>query len=71
MNLWLQHLLVLLLVAACLAAVGWQVVRALAGRRSRLGQCCAKGCEPKPAGPAAGATNRVVFLPVEMLRKRR
>jgi hypothetical protein len=70
MPLWAQHLLVLLVVAACVAAVGWQVGRVLAGRRSRLGQCCAKGCEPK-AGSARPPANRVVFMPVEMLRKRR
>ena len=67
MPLWTQHLLVLLLVAACIGMVGWQLVRGLAGRRSRLGQCCAKGCEPKPQ-PGA---KRVVFMPVEMLHKRR
>jgi hypothetical protein len=69
MPLWLQHLLVLLLVAGCLGYVGWQGFRSLAGRRSRIGSCCAKGCQT-PATPASSA-QRIHFLPAEMLRKRR
>jgi hypothetical protein len=66
MTLWLQHLLVLLMVAACVAVVAFQAVRTLRGRGSRLGSCCAKGCEGNtPAAPSSG--KRIIFLPVEML----
>jgi hypothetical protein len=74
MPLWLQHTFVLTLVAACLAYTAFGTWRTLAGRRSKLGNCCSKGCGDKVQNePTAGApaTRRIVFLPVEMLRKRR
>jgi hypothetical protein len=76
MPVWLQHLLVLLIVAVCVAYVGWQMVRTFRLKKSKLGACCAKGCEASaPANPQAeGGTKpppeRIVFMPVEMLRKR-
>jgi hypothetical protein len=69
MPLWLQHLLVLTLVATCLAYTGYQGVRALWGKKSRLGSCCSKGCA-SAQNPQATA-NKIVFLPVEMLRKKK
>ena len=77
MPLVLQHVLVLLIVAACVAVVAGQGVRTLRGKKSKLGACCAKGCDVAGAGtpgtpgnenvkPAAAST-RVVFMPVEML----
>jgi hypothetical protein len=74
MPLWLQHLLVLLIVAACVAFVVRQVVRTFRFKKSKLGACCAKGCDAASAGAEAAtrkpAGERVVFMPVEMLRKR-
>jgi hypothetical protein len=78
MPLWLQNLLVLLLVAACLAWVGRQAWQSLRGRRSRLGSCCAKGCAAPEPSPQDSATDkavpatpqRVQFIPVEMLSRR-
>jgi hypothetical protein len=73
MPLWLQHLLVLLIVAACVAFVARQMVRTFRLKKSKLGACCAKGCDAGAAGaePAkTAAAERVVFMPVEMLRKR-
>jgi hypothetical protein len=64
----LQHILVLTLVAACAGYAIWGTVQTLFGKRSVLGKCCAKGC-PTDEAPKATATQRVVFLPVEMLRK--
>ena len=65
----LQHLLVLLIVAACFAVVAVQGARTLRGKKSKLGACCAKGCDA--ADPAksqtAAPTQRVVFFPSEML----
>jgi hypothetical protein len=64
MPLVLQNILVLTLVAICIAIVIWQASRSLVGKRSKLGSCCAKGCEaPKPEQQAA----RTQFMPVEML----
>jgi hypothetical protein len=65
---WLQHLLVLLLVVVCVGVVGVQAVRTLRGKKSKLGACCAKGCEPTP--PASSSAERVHFMPADMLRKR-
>ena len=75
MPLWTQHLLVLLIVAACVVFVARQMVRTFALKKSKLGACCAKGCDVAGAAkPRADgdkkATERVVFMPVEMLRKR-
>jgi hypothetical protein len=64
MPLWLQHLLVLLLVAACVVFVAGQLVRTFRLKKSKLGACCAKGCD---AGEAKPPAQRVVFLPSDML----
>lgn len=71
MPLWLQHLLVLLIVAGCFGFVARQLVRTFRLKKSKLGACCAKGCDVNEAGktlPPAG--ERIVFMPVELLRKR-
>jgi hypothetical protein len=75
MPMWTQHLLVLLIVAACVAFVARQVVRTFRLKKSKLGACCAKGCDAgSSAKPQAEgqkpAPERIVFMPVEMLRKR-
>ncbi|HTL28163.1 MAG TPA: hypothetical protein VL282_03035 [Tepidisphaeraceae bacterium] len=58
-----QNILVLTLVAICVVIVIWQASRSLVGKRSRLGSCCAKGCEaPKPE-----QGSKTQFMPVEML----
>ena len=64
MPIWLQHLLVLLLVAACMAVVVGQLVRTFRFKKSKFGACCAKGCD---AFEKAKPTERVVFLPSDML----
>jgi hypothetical protein len=68
--LWLQHTLVLTLVGACLAYALWQGLRSLFGKRARVGNCCAKGCPTTPAASVSHA-QRIVFLPADMLRRRR
>jgi hypothetical protein len=73
MPIWVQHLLVLLIVAACLGFVVRQTVRTFKLKKSKLGACCAKGCDAAgSAKPQAEGDRpaRVVFMPVEMLRKR-
>ncbi len=68
MALWQQHLLVFLLIAVCATFVGVQAARTLRGKKSKLGSCCAKGCDPEPRASKGGG---VQFLPVEMLRSSR
>jgi hypothetical protein len=70
MPMWLQHLLVLLIVVACIAFVARQMVRTFRLKKSKLGACCAKGCDASEPATKAQPAQRVVFMPVEMLRKR-
>ena len=76
MPLWLQHLLVVLIVLACIAFVARQMVRTFKLKKSKLGSCCAKGCEafesakPQANDQKQAAAQRIVFMPAEMLRKR-
>lgn len=70
MPLWLQHALVVALVAGCVLVVAWQSLRTLRGKKSVVGKCCAKGCPPAAAAEPK-PDQRVHFMPVEMLRKRR
>lgn len=73
MPIWSQNLLVLLVVAACFAVVVRQGVRTLAGKKSKLGACCAKGCDagtpktPTTATSTSAPPQRVVFFPSDML----
>ena len=68
---FLQHTIVLTLVALCLVYALWQASRALSGKRSKLGSCCAKGCASQSPKPAGQGGQRIHFLPSDMLRKRR
>ena len=65
MSQWLQHLLVLALVATCVAVVGRQLIGTFRMSRggTKLG-CCAKGCD----ATVSEATNeRIVFVPSSSL----
>ena len=66
MELWLQHLVVFILVGASAAAVAWQAIRALAGRKTGCGTC--HGCSTQQPRPSA---QRIVFVPAELLRRKR
>ncbi len=65
MPLWTQHLLVILLIAACVALLVRQAYRFYRGRST--GNCCSTGCAPKPKETEPKAQ----FLPREMLSRRR
>jgi hypothetical protein len=65
---WPQHLLVLLIVASCAAFIARQAVRTFRFKKSKLGACCAKGCDAVSSAKPQAAGERVVFLPAEMLR---
>ena len=75
MPMWLQHLLVLLAVAVAGVFVVRQAIGTLRAGKGGFGSCCAKGCaahlpqqsKDAPAKPA----ERIVFLPVESLSRRR
>jgi hypothetical protein len=70
MPLWLQHTLVLLLVAAAAFVLLRQAISTLRGRSNKLGSCCAKGCDPHPKTPTS--SERIAFLPSDsLIRSRR
>jgi hypothetical protein len=63
---------VFVIVALSFAFVTCQVVRSLAGRSSRAGSCCAKGCVESPQPSAQDAPReRVVFIPLDALTRQR
>ena len=70
---WVQHLLVFAIVTACVAVVALQAVSSLRGKKSKLGSCCSKGCQPPDSQqpPANAKTERIHFLPVEMLSRKK
>jgi hypothetical protein len=63
----IQNLLVIAIVAGSAIYVFRQVGSALVGRRSKIGSCCAKGCEPATSSPAT----RTAFIPSELLIRRK
>ena len=65
MPLWTQHLLVILLITACLSLLARQVWRFYRGRST--GNCCSTGCMPKQEQ----AKPKEQFLPRELLTRRR
>ena len=68
----LQHIIVLTIVAGCAAYVGWQTFQTLRGKKSRVGSCCAKGCDAamNTKSSATSQSPRIVYIPVEMLTRR-
>jgi hypothetical protein len=67
MSLTIQHILVLLIVAAAALVLLRLGIASLRGRGGKLGSCCARGCEPHSARDEN--TERIAFLPVESLTR--
>ena len=65
MPLWTQHLLVILLITACLALLVRQAWRFYKGRS--IGNCCSTGCMPKQEETKP----KEQFLPRELLIRRK
>jgi hypothetical protein len=70
MPLWTQHLLVLALEAGAAFVVIRGAIGTLKLRHGKIGSCCAKGCAANTA-PKTTPTERIVFLPVESLTRKR
>ena len=70
MPLWMQHLLVLGLVAGAAFVVIRGAVGTLKLRHGKIGSCCAKGCAASMA-PKNNPAERIVFVPVESLTRKR
>jgi hypothetical protein len=67
----LQNIIALTLVAGCLLFVIRQAFAALSGKRSKIGSCCAKGCQTPATTPTSPKSERIAFIPVELLIKRK
>ena len=68
---WLQHLLVLTLVAGCVTVVARQLIGTFRLRRgTKLGSCCAKGCEGQTSSRSPVKPERIVFIPSNTLVRR-
>jgi hypothetical protein len=69
----LQHVIVLTLVAGSVAYLARGLIHTLRAKKSGFGKCCATGCDPSTAQQQqqGGSTERLVFLPVESLKRRR
>lgn len=67
MSAFLQTFLAIAIVAASAVYLFAQVGRAIAGKRSKLGSCCAKGCDAAASPP----TPRTAFIPSELLIRRK
>lgn len=68
---FVQNLIALLLVTACVGYVGWQFVKTINFGRGKAGSCCAKGCDAhvnvNEEKPKAG----VQFIASDSLRRKR
>ena len=69
MSLWIQHTLVLLIVAAAAILLLRHAIASLRGRGGKLGSCCEKGCTAAPQTPQHA--DRIAFIPVESLGRSR
>lgn len=67
---WTQHLVVLLLVGSAVAYLLFGLIKTFTGRRSSLGNCCAKGCPPQKS-PDEKQAPKTAFIPSELLTIRR
>ena len=70
MPVWTQHLVVVVAVLACVFAVGRQAFGTFRGKPGKLGNCCAKGCDPNPKADEAPKGERVAFISSESLSVR-
>jgi hypothetical protein len=69
MALWLQHLVVLAIVAVALFVTVRNALSTLRRGTGKFGSCCAHGCG-KPQRDANREGERIVFLPVESLTRK-
>jgi len=69
MPIGIQTIIVLAAVAGCVWMIGHQLFRALLGKPSKIGSCCAKGCASQAPKPESGSP--LQFIPAESLRRRK
>ena len=62
-----QHILVLIIVSMCALFILWQAFGSYFGRKSSLGKCCEKGCDPAKQAQEP----KEQFLPAESLARKK
>ena len=62
----MQHVVVIVLVVACVALLTRQAILSLRGK-GKLGNCCSRGCGEHGVKKTG---ERLVFLPAEMLKRK-
>ena len=67
----LQHLVVFAIVAFALFVTVRNALSTLRRGTGKFGSCCAKGCAANEAGGKPQPGERLVFLPVESLKRKR
>jgi len=60
-----QHIVVLIIVSMCVLFMLWQTFGSYFGRKTSLGKCCEKGCNPEKQAQEPHEQ----FLPVESLAR--
>ena len=71
MALWLQHLVVLAIVAFALFFTARNALSTLRRGTGKFGSCCAKGCAGTESADKPHDGERLVFLPLESLKRKR
>ncbi len=66
-----QNLIALLLVAACVGYVGWQLFKTISFGRGKAGSCCAKGCDAHVKDVASQPATGQQFIDADLLRRPR
>ncbi len=70
-----QNLIALLLVAASVGYVGWQLVRSIQFGKGKAGSCCGKGCAAQEAEALAHSQAKpkdgLQFISSDALRRKR
>lgn len=67
----MQNFIAFLLVLACVAYVGWQLLKTVRAGTGKAGSCCSKGCGGQDATPAVASGPREQFIASDSLRRRR
>jgi hypothetical protein len=65
----MQTGIAIFIVLACVAYVGWQLLRTVRSGNGQAGACCSKGCGGEE--PAPPAKPREQFISADLLRRKR
>lgn len=67
----LQNLIALLLVAACVGYVGWQLFKTINFGNGKAGKCCSQGCDAHAKADQEKPKAGLQFIASDSLRRKR